>query len=213
MVEKQLRFGVQTYLEGPDDSWDVDGLQKEIMTIFPFLPPELEDPDEIFGMKPEEVEEILVDEVQGVHDQRIEEFGGDVMEIIERHILLRQIDSHWVEHLTAMENMRQGIGLQAVGQRDPLVQYKQMSFQMFTELMENIERDVAHQIYRVAPSPQIQQSNAKKRQMVAGRGTEAGPGQPENGAGSQAANRSVGGAAQAAASSAVGTGTGTSIRR
>ncbi|MCH8222552.1 MAG: preprotein translocase subunit SecA [Chloroflexi bacterium] len=206
MVEKQLRLAVQTRLSGPDDSWDVDGLQKELMTIFPFLPHELENPDEIFGMKPEEVEEILVDEVQGVHDQRVEEFGAEVMEIIERHILLRQIDSHWVEHLTAMENMRQGIGLQAVGQRDPLVQYKQMSFQMFGELMENIERDVAHMIYRVSPSPHIQQSNAQQRQMTAGRGTETGPGQSENGAGAIARSDPSKGTARAAAASAVGGG-------
>ena len=206
MVEKQLRLAVQTWLSGPDDSWDVDGFQRELLTIFSFLPKELEDPDDIYGMKPEEVEEILIDEVQGVHDQREEEFGADVMAIIERHILLRQIDSHWVEHLTAMDNMRQGIGLQAVGQRDPLVQYKHMSFQMFEELMENIERDVAHMIYRVAPSPQIQQSNAQQRQMTVGRGGEAGPSQPENGASAAASNGPSTGAARAAAAAAVGGG-------
>jgi preprotein translocase subunit SecA len=173
MTDKQIRLAVSTYLDGPDDSWDVDGLQREIKTIFPFLPEELEDPEDVYSMDSTEIEEILIDEIQKVHDQRIEEFGAEGMEIIERHVLLRQIDSHWVEHLTAMENMRQGIGLQAVGQRDPLVQYKRVSFEMFEELMGDIEVDVAHMVYRLAPAPQNQTATPQNRRVSAGRGAES----------------------------------------
>jgi preprotein translocase subunit SecA len=172
MTDKQIRAAVGTYLTGPDDSWDVEGLQREIKTIFPFLPEELEDPDEVYSMDSSEIEEILIDEIQTVHDQRIEEFGADGMSMIERYVLLRQIDSHWVEHLTAMENMRQGIGLQAVGQRDPLVQYKRVSFEMFEELMGDIEVDVAHQVYRLAPAPENQTSTTQNQSVSAGRGAE-----------------------------------------
>jgi preprotein translocase subunit SecA len=75
---------------------------------------------------------------------------------------------------------------------------------MFEELIENIERDVAHMIYRVAPSPQIQQSNAQQRQMTAGRGTETGPKESENGAGAASSNGPSRGAARAAAAAVGG---------
>lgn len=174
MVRKRLRFLVAERLSGPADNWGVDDLQKELLTIFPFLPEELEDPEEILAMEAREVGEVLTDEVDRVHDQREEEFGKEVMEAITRHVMLRHIDSHWVEHLTAIENMRQGIGLQAVGQRDPLVQYKTTAFQMFGELMSNIERDVAHMVYRVAPAQQPAASS-RRAPMSEGRGAEAAP--------------------------------------
>ena len=56
---------------------------------------------------------------------------------------MRSIDSLWVEHLTTMDNMRQGIGLQAVGQRNPLIQYKKTGFELFENLLERINRDVS----------------------------------------------------------------------
>ena len=56
---------------------------------------------------------------------------------------MRSIDSLWVEHLTTMDNMRQGIGLQAVGQRNPLIQYKKTGFEFFENLLERINRDVS----------------------------------------------------------------------
>ena len=86
---------------------------------------------------------------------------------LERAIMLRTIDEHWVEHLTSMDNMRQGIGLEAAGQRDPLIAYKHQAFQMFTSLDERIKSVVARTIFRVAlsqqPAPsQTPQMNATK---------------------------------------------------
>jgi preprotein translocase subunit SecA len=171
MVRKELESIVTERLTGPDEEWDTEGFIADIKTIFPFPPEDLLREDEIVEIDREEIVEILTEEIDKTHSQRVEEFGAETMETIERHILLRQIDTHWVEHLTAMENMRQGIGLQAVGQRDPLVQYKHTSFQMFNELNSNIERDVAHMIYRVAPSQQ--QTQQSPVNATAGRGQES----------------------------------------
>ena len=173
MVEKQMRGLVAEHLAGPTDTWDAEAFVKEVKTIFPNLPEELADPEAIYEMDSPEVEEILVDEVARVHDQRVEEFGPEVMAVIERHVLLRHIDAHWVDHLTAIENMRQGIGLEAIGQRDPLVQYKRTAYQMFEELMSNIEHDISHTIYRVAPAQRLAQSH-REAPATAGRGTEPG---------------------------------------
>jgi preprotein translocase subunit SecA len=73
---------------------------------------------------------------------------------LERAIMLRTIDEHWVEHLTSMDNMRQGIGLEAAGQRDPLVAYKRNAFQMFTSLDATIKSTIARTIFRVALTQQ-----------------------------------------------------------
>ena len=70
--------------------------------------------------------------------------------MVEGLVMLRVIDSLWVQHLTAMENLRQGIGLHAAGQRDPLMMYKKESHEYFDELLSRIQHDVAHTIYRVA---------------------------------------------------------------
>ncbi len=61
--------------------------------------------------------------------------------------MLRVIDAHWVQHLTSMENLRQGIGLYAYGQRDPLVMYKKQGFDQFLELQERIQSDMARMIF------------------------------------------------------------------
>jgi preprotein translocase subunit SecA len=72
------------------------------------------------------------------------------MRLLERLLLLQTIDRLWVEHLTAMDEMRQGIGLQAYGQQDPLVMYKREAHDMWDQLLGNIRHTVAHAIYHVA---------------------------------------------------------------
>ena len=100
-------------------------------------------------MKPKEIEDSLLELTETVYEEREKALGADNMRTLERLIMLRTIDNLWVEHLTEMEHMRQGIGLQAVGQRDPLVAYKREGHNMFQNLLTNIQYDVAHTIYHV----------------------------------------------------------------
>jgi preprotein translocase subunit SecA len=78
--------------------------------------------------------------------------GG--MRVVERLVMLRIIDTLWVEHLTAIDNLRQGIGLRAVGQQDPLVAYRGAASEMFQELLSTIRGDVARTIFRVSVTRQ-----------------------------------------------------------
>ncbi len=121
---------------------------------------------DIQDRSPEEVEEILTDRAEEIYNRREEEMGAEQMRTLERLVMLQVIDKLWVEHLTSMDHMRQGIGLQAYGQRDPLVEYKAEGFRMFQALLQNIEYDVAHMIFNVRlapilarPAPQIGQTN------------------------------------------------------
>ena len=78
--------------------------------------------------------------------------GAENMRLLERLLMLQTIDRLWVEHLTAMDEMRQGIGLQAYGQQDPLVAYKREAHDMWGQLLENIRHTIAHAIYHVGLS-------------------------------------------------------------
>ena len=78
-------------------------------------------------------------------------FGEDAMRQVERHIMLAVIDRLWVEHLTAMDDLREGVGLQAYGQRDPLIVYKTEGYKMFQRLLEHVQHDVC--LLYTSPSP------------------------------------------------------------
>ena len=96
-----------------------------------------------------EIAEKLTNYAVGLYEQKEKEIGSENMRLIERVVMLRVIDKLWMEHLTAMEDMRQGIGLRAVGQQDPLMVYKREGRALFDGLLASIQHDVARNIYRV----------------------------------------------------------------
>ena len=157
MVEKELTAILDGFLQGvrPDD-WDVEGLIAELGTVLP-LDEKLSDPDAVFEMPADAIYDEVLALATRRYDQMEEIFTTEVMRHVERAVMLRVIDSHWVQHLTSMENLRQGIGLYSYGQRDPLVMYKTKGFEQFQTLSERIQSDVARMIYRVqdaGPPPQ-----------------------------------------------------------
>jgi len=129
------------------DNWDLDGLVATISAIFP-LPPQL-NKNALSQMSRKEVEQKLLEHADSLYDQREQELEAQNMRVLERLVMLRAIDRRWVEHLTSMENMRQGIGLQALAQRDPLVAYKRGGHEMFQEMMDGVRHDIVHTIYHV----------------------------------------------------------------
>jgi len=149
-----------------DTGYDVDweGMVADVTTILP-LPAEV-NVTALSSMTQQQAEAWLIEQAEVVYRQREEEMGSGNMRILERLVMLRTIDKLWIDHLTVMNNLRQGIGLQAMAQRDPLVAYKREGHQMFQGLLENIRHDVAHTIYHVnivkkeaprpAPSPMAQ---------------------------------------------------------
>ena len=165
-VENEVRLIVNDRINGGSENYDVEGLYRELLLVFPTLDG-FPDPENIYELRPDEAEDTFIELVRTIYDKRTEEFGSEMLNRLERAIMLRTIDEHWVEHLTSMDNMRQGIGLEAAGQRDPLIAYKHQAFQMFTSLDETIKSVVARTIFRVAlsqqPAPsQTPQMNATK---------------------------------------------------
>ncbi|MCC6945270.1 MAG: preprotein translocase subunit SecA [Thermomicrobiales bacterium] len=130
---------------------------EEVLQDFTNLIPHRGDSDpvelsEIEGMSREDLIEILEEDADESYVAVEERFGEETMRQVERHVLLSVIDRLWVEHLTGMDELREGVGLQAYGQRDPLVVYKTEGYRLFGKLLENMRHDVVHTIYRVQPA-------------------------------------------------------------
>ncbi|HLI52061.1 MAG TPA: preprotein translocase subunit SecA [Thermomicrobiaceae bacterium] len=107
------------------------------------------------GRPQEELVEYLTQKAEEEYELRERENGSDIQRTLERLVMLQMVDRLWVEHLTQMDELRQSVGLQAYGQRDPLVEYKRMGYDMFQALLQNIEYDVAHFIYRARLAPAL----------------------------------------------------------
>jgi preprotein translocase subunit SecA len=138
------------------DGQDIDGLIAGVSAILPL--PQALNREALSQLSQDEFEDRLLQHALSLYEEREQELGSENMRILERLVMLRAIDRHWMGHLTAMENMRQGIGLEAFGQRDPLVAYKRESHEMFEGLHADIQHDIAHTIYHVVlvkqPPPQ-----------------------------------------------------------
>ncbi len=149
MIEKELVAILDGFLQGVQpDNWDVEALIEELQAVFP-LDEKLSDPDDVFDMTVDQIYDAVITLANKRYEDMEQEFTPDVMRRSERDIVLRVIDSHWVQHLTSMENLRQGIGLYSYGQRDPLVMYKKEGFDQFQTLLERIQTDVARMIFHV----------------------------------------------------------------
>ena len=152
--------------------WTLDVLHAELLTIMP-IPPELSE-ERLYEMEPEELQEALIEHADALYEERELQFGAEQMRVVERAVMLRVIDMHWVEHLTAMQNLREGIGLHAYGQRDPLVMYKMEAHHIFGNLQTAIQHDIVRTVFHVAPAA----SGAAPAGAAAGSGARPGRGTP-----------------------------------
>jgi preprotein translocase subunit SecA len=147
--------------EGEKEQSNLSGLLEDVSTIFP-LPPQFRS-DGLSELSAQQITEKLTDYAIELYNQREQELGPDNMRIAERLVMLRVIDRLWMQHLTAMEHLRQGIGLRAVGQQEPLVVYKREGHAYFEALLASIQHDVAHSIYHVGIAKEAPQ---RKKEAV-----------------------------------------------
>jgi preprotein translocase subunit SecA len=151
---------------------NLSGLLDDVSTIFP-LPAQFRS-DGLSELGDKQITEKLTDYAIELYDQREKELGPENMRIAERLVMLRVIDRLWMEHLTSMEHLRQGIGLRAVGQEQPLVVYKREGHALFEALRASIRYDVVHDIYHVGLAKEAPQK--KKEPVMVGKevGRESG---------------------------------------
>jgi len=171
MVEKQIEQIVQDRCHGYDAP-DLEGILQEVTEILP-LPENVADMQlEKLGKK--QLLERLVDYARQLYDLKEKEQGSEQMRLLERLVMLRVIDDHWKEHLTAMDHLRQSASLQSVRQIDPLVVYKKEGGAYFDSLMAGIQHDIAHTIYKV----NIEKKEAPARRPASVPGQKVGRNDP-----------------------------------
>ena len=149
MIEEVISDIVDSYTIGsqyPED-WDIVGLLEQLHATF--LPKNVVNTEEIMNMTKEELKEILLDKTLKVYELKEEEIGSETMREMERVILLRVVDSKWMDHLDAMDQLRDGISLRAYGQQDPVQAYQIEGFDMFQELIKSIKIDTIKHIFNV----------------------------------------------------------------
>jgi preprotein translocase subunit SecA len=103
-----------------------------------------------------------------IYEQRKKQLGEEMMKQIERYVMLSVSDTFWMDHLDAVENLRGGIGLRGYGQRDPLVEYKNEAYTMFEQLIQTIDDEVAHRIYKIQVQQQAPQAHQHVVEQAAG---------------------------------------------
>jgi len=174
------------------DNWDIEGLVGQLGTVFP-LPPFGEIPPDEFGETKEAVVDRLMQYAETAYQAKEAELTEPMMRQVEQFVVLKTIDSKWISYLTMMEQFKEGIGLRAFGQKDPLVEYKNEAFAAFQELLNDIQFDIASNMYRVqlrteppvpTPPPVMAINRARASGVAAPVGAASG-GSP-NGGGSPA---------------------------
>src|SRR5205807_2386066 len=156
-VEETLVAQTSQMLGEHRRDWDMEPLRQQVERIFPM--PENFTWEDIEALNDrEEVVDHLMELAEAAYDHKEQELGPERMRWLERAWMLSVIDRLWIQHLTAIDDLREGIGLRAYGQRDPLIEYKVEAARMFDELQANVRADVVNAIYHLqmrqqAPPP------------------------------------------------------------
>ena len=149
IVADELSTLARDYLRGEDTDWEIDVFLLEASRILPL--PQGFDAEHVLQVGAEAAGQELLETAEALYREREDAFGSELMRQIERALLLQTVDRLWVQHLTAMRNLREGIGLYAYGQRDPLVMYKKEGFDQFSMLQARIRQEIARIFLHVVP--------------------------------------------------------------
>ena len=152
--------------EASPRDWDWDELIRQLTVLYPT---EL-DRDAIAdgrGLDIGDVVDVAVEEAHAVYTRREQELGADVLRKIEKTVVLSVIDNKWREHLAEMDYMRAGIGLRAMGQRDPLVEYQREGYDLFADLVDAVKRDSVRYLFHVQVAKEAEKAKQDQLRMQA----------------------------------------------
>ena len=158
-VENRVNQIISTQLS--PDEWDIAALNAELLPIIPLNKIELTE-EEKKSRKVEKLITRLQEESVELYEQKEKEFEGFDLREIERIILLKVIDRKWMDHIDDMDQLREGIGMQAYGQRDPVVEYRLVGFDMFNDMIKAIEEETTGALFHVKIEQKIEREEAPK---------------------------------------------------
>jgi preprotein translocase subunit SecA len=189
MVEEQAEGLVDLYIDEkihPED-WDLKGLHDALYQQFSFRwsTPSIEGD----GLNRERLKDLIIEKAKEIYQKKEEEFGETTLRYLEKVIMLQSVDHHWKDHLLAIDQLKEGIGLRGYGQKDPRIEYQKEAYQMFLEMLDRIKRDTVEKLYaiQIAKDQEVREIKTERKQtFVMSRGQEAASqrgGQTEDGKG------------------------------
>ncbi len=174
MIEDTLNEAVDTFLHESDTSaWDVEGLRARYMGLLTADTDFRDISGDAHELR-EKIRETLRERAETLYAKK-EEIFGEQMREIERIILLQNVDRHWMDHLEAMDDLMEAIGLQSFAQRDPVSEYRIQSADMFDEMITSIRDDTARMVMSVMPKPRDEMKRVQVVKVVSEGGGSAEP--------------------------------------
>ena len=149
MVDDIIHEGLDKYANEKlyPEEWDFAGLLSQMQQYF--VPKNATSVEELENLSRVEVQDKLKQIAIDLYEERLKEIGEQTMKELEKAIMLRVVDSKWMDHLDAMDALKEGINLRAYGQKNPLVEYKFEAYEMFEEMIESIKRTVVTFLYHI----------------------------------------------------------------
>ena len=163
MIQEQVEKSVDTCIsnEIPREEWNLNELNEILLPVIPLEPVTEKNIEDIKDVK--ELKQHLKEQAVLLYEAKETEFPEpEQFRELERVVLLKVIDRKWMDHIDDMDQLRQGIGLQAYGQRDPLVEYKMAGFDMFDEMIAGIQEDTIRLLYHVQVEQKVEREQVAK---------------------------------------------------
>ncbi len=171
--------------EHPEE-WDMKALQDAFYQQFSFKwsAPSIEENE----IKIDQLKEMIVQNAKDVYQKKEEEFGAPMLRYLEKVIMLQSIDFHWKDHLLAIDQLKEGIGLRGYAQKDPLIEYQKEAYQMFLEMLDRIKKDTVEKLFavQIAKEKEAQEIKLERKQtfvMSRGEAAQGEGGKTESGKG------------------------------
>lgn len=168
MIRSSVTRAVESHCPGEDvpEDWDLEGLVAYAHKNF--LPEDRVTKDDVWGKEKEEIVDWLMERIEAFYNEREEQIGVETMREFEKVVVLRAVDSKWMDHIDAMDQLRQGIHLRAYGGNDPLREYQFEGHNMFLAMIERMEDEVTLYIMKA----QVE-SNVKREAVAEGQAVDA----------------------------------------
>ena len=149
------------------EAWDVPAFRQEITRVFGFAQEDFAGID--FGGSTDEIEDATWTRIKAAYQEKEALVGRELLQRVERDLMLQIVDGQWKDHLYSLDHLKEGIGLRGYGQRDPLVEYKRESFELFQAMRARVDEDIVRHLWWLRAVPADQQADAPAHQPSARR--------------------------------------------
>jgi len=188
MMEEQAEGIVDLHADEKDhpEDWDLKGIEDAIYQQFSFRwkTPSVEED----GLNRNRLKELVLQGAKDIYQKKEKEFGEATLRYLEKVIMLQSIDHHWKDHLLAVDQLKEGIGLRGYGQKDPRIEYQKEAYQMFLEMLDRIKKDTVEKLFaiQIAKEQEVKEMKVERKQtfiLSRGEAAQGGGGETEDGKG------------------------------